>query len=159
VRGGAVSCWQEGTSTPTLVPGLDLVKGKHEPFGWIEPKSKLKVNSAGTAWRMRSEATLVPSDFTEVENACRGTATAEIYYLRKARGKKASSANNSPAKVHIGVRTSGKLRRVGSYCRVSFRHTVPLSRFASKRKKLLLGLEFGGNAVMSRYETGYWLGG
>lgn len=173
-RGGILSCWggngngQAGTGapsgpvlTPTDVPGVDLVTRPQYPeHSWIEPTSQMRKNKAGTKWRLRSRLTVEPSWFVDPAAACKGTVAADVFYWRKVKkgeakpSDAAASNNDGYEKKKVGVRVKTDLRYANGKCKASFVHRIPIAKFASKKKQLLLSASGFGNDVQSKFNTG-----
>lgn len=154
VRGGQSYCWAAG-GAPTEVAGLDLVTRPQYPnYAYLEPTSRLRLNSAGTAWRISSRLKVEPSSFVFPEAACKGTVAADAFYYKRVGKQSSAHAANGIQYKKIGVRTKGRLRLSGDYCKADFVQTIPLSRFAGKKRKLVISAVGFGNAVQSKFQTG-----
>lgn len=168
-RGGILSCWgandngQAGTGaasgpvlTPVVVPNVDLVTRPQYPeSAWIEPTSQMRKNKAGTKWRLRSRLSVEPSWFVDPVAACKGTVAADVFYWRKVKKSQAKSSNNDGyEKKKVGVRVKSELRLSGGKCKASFVHRIPIAKFASKKKQLLLSATGFGNNVQSKFYAG-----
>lgn len=153
VRGGDTYCWGAG-GTPALVGGIDLVTGPQYPnYAYLEPTSRLRLNKAGTAWRISSQLKVEPSSFVFPEAACKGTVAADAFYYKRV-AKKSAAAAGGPTYKKVGVRTKSRLRRSGDYCKADFVQTIPLSKFAGKKRKLVISATGFGNAAQSKFQTG-----
>lgn len=168
-RGGILSCWGANDSgqagvgsvtgpllTPAVVPGVDLVtRPQHPESAWVEPTSQMRRNKAGTKWRLKSRLTVEPSWFVFPDQACKGTVAADVFYWRKVKKRTVKkSGGDGYEKRKIGVRTKSELRLSGGLCKASFVHRIPIDRFASKKKRLLLSATGFGNDVQSKFSTG-----
>lgn len=168
-RGGVLSCWgandngQAGTGassgpvlTPFVIPNVDLVTRPQYPeSAWIEPTSQLRRNPARTMWRLRSRLTVEPSWFVDPAAACKGRVAADVFYWRKVRRSDAKSATGDHyEKKKVGVRVRSKLRLVSGHCKADFVHRIPIRRFASKKKLLLLSATGFGNEAQSKFYAG-----
>ncbi|MBJ7353191.1 MAG: hypothetical protein JHC98_00040 [Thermoleophilaceae bacterium] len=154
VRGGDSFCWGAGGS-PTQVAGLELVtKPQYPNWAYLEPTSRLRLNKTGTAWRIRSVLKVEPSSFVFPEPACKGVVAADAFYYKRVGKKSSVGVANGIEYRKIGVRTKSRLRRSGDYCKADFVQTMPLSKFAGKKRKLMIRAVGFGNAVQSKFETG-----
>ncbi|MGK2877749.1 MAG: RCC1 domain-containing protein [Solirubrobacterales bacterium] len=153
VRGGSSYCWGAG-GAPGLVAGLDLVtKPQYPNWAYLEPTSKLRLNKSGTAWRIRSRLKVEPSSFIFPKAACKGTVAADAFYYKRV-AKKSAQAAGGPVHKRVGVRTRSRLRLSGDYCKADFLQTIPLSKFAGKKRKLVISATGFGNAAQSKFQTG-----
>lgn len=156
VRGGDPYCWGAGVLVPTKVDGLSLVnKPQHPEWASIAPLTKLRLVKGGTAWQIKSKLSVMPSTLTFPEAACKGKVVGSAFFYKKV-GKKAGMAGGYKLK-KVGVRTTSKLRRVGDFCKASFTHTIPLSRFGDKKKRMMIGASSYGNKSMAAFETEFAL--
>lgn len=152
VRGGDPYCWGGGVNLPTKVEGLDLVTQPQYPeWASITPKSRLKLNKAGTHWKVSSKVAVEPSALSFASEACAGRIVGSAYFYKRM-GKKAAAAGGVEYK-KVGVRTMTKLRRAGDYCKADFTIKIPLSRFGDKKKRLLIGASSFGNKSMAPFST------
>ena len=97
----------------------------------------------------------MPSTLTFPEAACKGKVVGSAFFYKTV-GKKAGAAGGYKLK-KVGVRTTSKLRRVGDFCKASFTHTIPLSRFGDKKKRMMIGASSYGNKSMAAFETEFAL--
>jgi alpha-tubulin suppressor-like RCC1 family protein len=154
VRGGDSYCWGTGGS-PAAVSGLDLVtKPQYPNYAYLEPTSKLRLNKTGTAWRISSRLKVEPSSFVFPQAACKGTVAADAFYYKRVAKKSSASAAGGAELKRVGVRTKSKLRLSGDYCKAEFVQTIPLSKFAGKKRKLAISATGFGNAAQSSFQTG-----
>lgn len=154
VRGGDSYCWGTGGS-PAAVAGLDLVtKPQYPNYAYLEPTSRLRLNKAGTAWRISSRLKVEPSSFVFPKAACKGKVAADAFYYKRVAKKTSAHAAGGVEYKRVGVRTKSKLRLSADYCKAEFVQTLPLSKFAGKKRKLVISATGFGNAVQSSFRTG-----
>lgn len=152
VRGGEVFCWGAGASFPAQVDGLDLVtKPQYPSWAYIEPASRLRLNAAGTAWRIGTRIKIEPSPFVFAADACRGRIVTAAYYYKRVRA--ASAAQSGVQYKKVGVRKVTKLRRAGDYCKSAAALSIPLARFGSKKRQMKVSATGYGNAALSSFST------
>jgi hypothetical protein len=155
VRGGEISCWDEGTTTPTPVAGLDVVTRPQYPANkWVEITSKLR--GKGRHLKMTSKLHLQPSPLVYPSQACKGTVAADLFWWKKVRRSKKAGTSKSGADEYrrVGVRTKARLYRAGDWCKANFKHKVSKKRFAGKRRQLMVRAIGFGNSQVSKFESG-----
>lgn len=154
IRGGSSYCWSAGNSLE-LVAGLELVtKPQYPNWAYLEPTSRLRLNKTGTAWRISSTLKVEPSSFVFPGPACKGGVAADAFYYKRVGKKSSLRAANGNEYRKVGVRTKSRLRRSGDYCKADFVQTIPLSKFAGKKRKLMISATGFGNDVQSKFTTG-----
>lgn len=156
VRGGEPYCWGGGLNLPAKVDGLDLVTQPQSPeWAGIAPRSRLRLNKAGTHWKISSKVTVQPSGLSFASEACKGRVLGAAYFYKRV-GKKAGVAGGVQYK-KVGVRKFTKLRRAGDLCKAEFTIKIPLSRFGDKKRRMLIGASSFGNKSMAPFSTEFAL--
>jgi alpha-tubulin suppressor-like RCC1 family protein len=155
VRGGDAWCWGAGATSPAKLEGVVLITRPQSPeWAGVEPTTRVRRNRAGTAWRVRTKLTVMPSRFVFPADACKGRVVGSAYYYRRVRSGGAARAAGGVEYKKIGVRDTADLRRVGEYCGAQFSLTIPLARFGDKRRRMLLSARGLGNRTMAPFDAG-----
>lgn len=165
-QGGGVKCWgynsdgQTGVSlappgeisTPTAVPGLDLVTLAHPAASTAaKAKSKPKVDRRKRNYSLTTDLAVGLQPFVAPTEACTGTASVSVKYryttIKKSKGKRKKVRRTKT------VRGNATMAPVGATCTGSKTLKLPVKYL--NRKTVTVNVAFAGNGALAAFNTSY----